>query len=58
MVYVRRYLEGSEKYLLVVNTSEDEVEVNLHHHANLPLPSSAVVVVRSVTDTSDDTVPG
>ncbi|XP_071552168.1 maltase A3-like isoform X3 [Panulirus ornatus] len=53
-----RYLEGSEKYLLVINTSEEELEVNLHRHANLPLPSSAVVVLRSVTDTSEKTHPG
>ncbi|XP_047501137.1 maltase A3-like isoform X1 [Penaeus chinensis] len=55
---VMRYLEGYESYLLVINTSEGEVEVDLHHHSNVELPPSAVVILRSVTDTSNSTVPG
>lgn len=53
-----RYLEGYESYLLVINTSEEELEVDLHHHANMELPLTAEVVLRSVTDTAEATVPG
>ncbi|XP_042857796.1 maltase A3-like isoform X2 [Penaeus japonicus] len=55
---VMRYLEGYESYLLVINTSEQEVEVDLHHNSNMELPPSAVVVLRSITDTANATVPG
>ncbi|XP_063608438.1 maltase 1-like [Penaeus indicus] len=53
-----RYLEGYESYLLVINTSEEELEVDLHQHANMELPPTAEVVLRSVTDTAEETVPG
>ncbi|XP_047501257.1 maltase A3-like isoform X1 [Penaeus chinensis] len=55
---VLRYLEGYESYLLVINTSEEELEVDLHQHANMELPTTAEVVLRSVTDAAEATVPG
>ncbi|XP_042865643.1 maltase A1-like [Penaeus japonicus] len=55
---VLRHLEGYESYLLVINTSEEETEVDLHHHASMELPPTAEVVLRSVSDTAEATVPG
>lgn len=53
-----RYTEKTEMYLLVINTSEREIVVDLHHSASFQLPETGVVVLRSVTDTSEETVPG
>lgn len=52
-----RSLEGYQSYLVVVNTAEEDREVNLHHGANLPLPEEATVVLRSSTDDSEETSP-
>ncbi|KAK7076943.1 hypothetical protein SK128_021886 [Halocaridina rubra] len=53
-----RYLEGSKMYLIIINTSEMDVEVNLHHSASFQLPETGVVVLRSISDTSEETHPG
>ncbi|KAK4303292.1 hypothetical protein Pmani_024677 [Petrolisthes manimaculis] len=47
-----RTLEGSEEYLVVINTAVEEVEVNLHQNSNFELPEHGTVVLRSITDTS------
>ncbi|XP_045612300.1 maltase A3 isoform X2 [Procambarus clarkii] len=53
-----RYLEGSEAYILVINTSQEDIEVDLHQDANIELPRTGFVILRSSTDTSADTLPG
>ncbi|KAG7156608.1 Maltase 2-like [Homarus americanus] len=53
-----RYVEESETYMLVINTSEEDLELNLHHGANIELPHTGQVVLRSITDTSVKTEPG
>ncbi|XP_064107590.1 maltase A3-like isoform X2 [Macrobrachium nipponense] len=53
-----RVEHGDAKYLIVINTSEEEVIVNLHRDASFDLPETGVVVLRSVTDTSEETYPG
>ncbi|XP_069956904.1 maltase A3 isoform X3 [Cherax quadricarinatus] len=53
-----RYLEGALTYMLVINTSQKDITVNLHQHANIELPHTGTVVLRSSTDTSVDTEPG
>ncbi|XP_076066190.1 maltase A3-like [Oratosquilla oratoria] len=53
-----RYLEDEPKYLVVLNLSENDVVVDLHHHANLKLPPDASVITRSVSDKSEENSPG
>ncbi|KAK7076941.1 hypothetical protein SK128_021884 [Halocaridina rubra] len=55
---VLRYAQNEEMYLLVINTSEEPVVVNLHHSASFQLPDTGVVVLRSASDTSVETSPG
>ncbi|XP_068234691.1 probable maltase isoform X2 [Palaemon carinicauda] len=56
--FVRYADETATYYLVVINTSEEELTVDLHHDASFDLPKTGTVVVRSITDTSEETVPG
>ncbi|KAK3857931.1 hypothetical protein Pcinc_035849 [Petrolisthes cinctipes] len=53
-----RHLESYEQYLVVVNLSQKPVEVNLLQNTTQELPQKANVVMRSITDTSENTKPG
>ncbi|KAK7076944.1 hypothetical protein SK128_021887 [Halocaridina rubra] len=53
-----RYSVGYEMYLLVINTSQQDIEVNLHHSASFQLPDSGTVVLRSASDSSEENKPG
>ncbi|KAK8376735.1 hypothetical protein O3P69_009982 [Scylla paramamosain] len=53
-----RTLEGSDDYLVVINTSEEEIKVDLLKDTTQTLPAEGTVVIRSVSDTSSATQPG
>nr|XP_045597498.1 probable maltase [Procambarus clarkii] len=53
-----RYVERADSYMLVINTSVDDVVVNLRLNSTVQLPQSGTVVLRSSSDTSADTLPG
>ena len=53
-----RALEGSDDYLVVINTSEEEIKVDLLKDTTQVLSAEGTVVIRSVTDTSSATQPG
>ncbi|XP_076066766.1 maltase A3-like isoform X2 [Oratosquilla oratoria] len=53
-----RYLEDEPTYLIVLNLSENDVVVDLDHHANLELPPEASVITRSASDKSEENSPG
>lgn len=53
-----RSLEGSDSYLIVVNTNEEEIKADLLKDSTEELPSNATVVLRSASDTSSATQPG
>ncbi len=53
-----RTLEGSDDYLVVINTSQEEIKVDLLKDTTQTLPAEGTVVIRSVSDTSSATQPG
>ncbi|KAK7076945.1 hypothetical protein SK128_021888 [Halocaridina rubra] len=52
-----RSVNDCEMYLVVINTSENNIMVNMHKNANFRLPDTGVVILRSITDSSENTVP-
>lgn len=53
-----RTLEGSDGYLVVINTSEEDIRVDLLSDTTQTLPVEGTVVIRSVSDTSSASQPG
>ncbi|XP_047740848.1 alpha-glucosidase [Hyalella azteca] len=53
-----RYLADNPTYLVLINASEEQVTANLHHDANFVLPPTALLVMRTSSDTRPVTVPG
>ncbi|MPC59905.1 hypothetical protein E2C01_053934 [Portunus trituberculatus] len=54
----KRSLEGSDGYLVVINTSEEQIKVDLLKDTTQTLPAEGTVLIRSITDTSSATQPG
>ncbi|RXG54050.1 Maltase A1 [Armadillidium vulgare] len=53
LAFVRSY-EGSPTYLVVINTSPEETTIDVQN-GDVKLPDSATVVIRSITDTREET---
>ncbi|XP_042871778.1 maltase 1-like [Penaeus japonicus] len=56
VIAILRSYQGAPSYLVVINTSASQVIVDLLQETDLP--ETATAVLRSVTDTSEDTAPG
>lgn len=50
MLCVCRYLENQVSYLLVINTSQQDMVANLHDQASFQLPDTAIVVLTSASN--------